>query len=103
MCYLIFGLVLSVLSLATTASAQNTVPAACADRGQALNHLSVKYAEAPVAMGLASNGGVVEVLSSTAGESWSILITMPNGMTCLIASGENWEKLKPQQAQGPLL
>ncbi len=67
--YLTTGLVLSVMSLASTASAQNAVPAACADRNQALSHLSVKYAEAPVAMGLASNGGIVEVLSSNTGES----------------------------------
>jgi hypothetical protein len=98
--YLVTGLVLSVIAAASTASAQTMSPAACADRGQAINHLSVKYSEAPVAMGLANNGGIVEVLASETGKSWSILITMPNGMTCLIAAGEHWEKLKPQ-AQGP--
>lgn len=98
--YLATGLVLSVMCLATTASAQSTAPAACAERNQAIAHLSVKYSEAPVAMGLASNGGIVEVLSSKTGDSWSILITMPNGQACLIAAGEHWEKLNPQ-AVGP--
>ena len=105
-CCLATGVVLSVISLATTATAQQSaVPATCADRGQALNHLAVKYAEAPVAMGLASNGSVLEILTSRSGESWSILVTMPNGMTCLIASGENWEKVAPQTAgiDGPAL
>lgn len=101
--YLATGLVLSVNSLATTAAAQTAVPATCTDRSQALNHLAIKYAESPVAMGLASNGSVLEVLSSRAGESWSILITMPDGKTCLIASGEHWEKLAPQTATGPIL
>ena len=100
--YLATGLVLSVMCLTTTAPAQNAVPAACTDRNQAMSHLSVKYSEAPVAMGLANNGGVVEVLASKAGKSWSIVITMPNGMTCLVASGEHWEKLKPR-AEGPIL
>lgn len=56
-------------------------------------------------MGLASNGSVLEILTSRSGESWSILVTMPNGMTCLIASGENWEKVAPQTAgiDGPAL
>lgn len=103
---LAFGLVLSVIGLATTASAQ-TAPATCAERSQALSHLQTKYSETPVAIGLASNGSIVEVTSSGAGETWSILVTMPNGMTCLIASGEDWEKVAPQTAErpadGPLL
>ena len=44
-------------------------------------------------MGLANSGGVIEVLSSKTGESWTIIITMPDGNTCLIAAGENWEAL----------
>ena len=47
----------------------------------------------PVALGLANNGGVVEVLSSKTGSSWTIIITMPNGPTCMVAAGENWEKI----------
>ncbi|MEK9661835.1 MAG: hypothetical protein VW644_08900 [Alphaproteobacteria bacterium] len=55
-------------------------------------------------MGLAANGSVLEVLTSNAGESWSILVTMPTGQTSLIASGENWEKVAPQAAAlGPAL
>ena len=97
------GLVLSVISFATTATAQNAIPATCAERHKALTHLAGKFAETPVAMGLASNGSILEVLTSSAGESWSILVTLPNGMTCLIASGEHWEKLVSQTAQGPML
>ena len=53
--------------------------AACAKRTDVLKHLSAKYTEAPVALGLANNGGVLEVLSSKTGTSWTIIITMPNG------------------------
>ena len=67
--YLATGLLLSVMCLSTTASAQSMTPTVCADRTQALIHLSGKYSEAPVAMGLASNGGIVEVLSSKIGDS----------------------------------
>jgi len=44
-------------------------------------------------MGLANNGGVVQILSSLSGTSWTIILTMPNGVTCMIAAGENWEAL----------
>jgi hypothetical protein len=102
--YFAAGLVLSVLSIASTASAQTVMPPTCTDRSQALSHLAGRYAETPIAMGLAANGSVLEVLTSNAGESWSILVTMPTGQTSLIASGENWEKVAPQAAAlGPAL
>ena len=67
--------------------------ASCAKRVDVLKHLSAKYTETPVALGLANNGGVLEVLSSKTGSSWTIIITMPNGPTCMVAAGENWEKI----------
>ena len=65
----------------------------CAKRTDVLKHLAAKYTEAPVAIGIANNGGVIEVLSSKTGSSWTIIITMPSGPTCMVAAGENWEKL----------
>ncbi len=46
-------------------------------------------------MGLASSGGVVEVLTNEKGSSWSIIVTTPAGVTCLVAAGEGWEALQP--------
>ncbi len=46
-------------------------------------------------MGLASSGGVVEVLTNEKGSSWSIIVTMPSGVTCLVAAGEGWEAVAP--------
>ncbi len=63
----------------------------CTERSEVLGHLATKYSEAPVAMGLANNGGVIEVLSSDT--SWTIIITMPNGVSCMLAAGESWESL----------
>jgi hypothetical protein len=77
-------------SLYSVASAQQPM---CTERNQVLNQLSNQYSEAPVAMGVANNGGVLEILSSRAGKSWTIILTMPSGVTCMIAAGENWEAL----------
>ena len=62
----------------------------CANRADLLRHLSQNYKEAPVAMGLTANGGLLEVVASKEG-SWSIIVTMPNGMSCGVVSGVNWE------------
>lgn len=67
----------------------------CEPRGDVIRHLADNYAEAPVAMGLSSNGGVVEILTNQEKTTWTILITMPDGKTCMIAAGESWEELNP--------
>lgn len=84
---------LTVMCLSQGAAAQN----ACSTRAEVLKQLSSKYEESPVAMGLASNGGLIEVLASKKGNSWTIIMTMPNGMACMVAAGQNWEAL-PQIA-----
>ena len=64
----------------------------CSTRAEFIDRFAHRYAENPVAMGLASNGGVVEVLASEKG-TWTLLVTMPNGVSCVIAAGESWEAL----------
>ena len=71
----------------------------CGDRGDFLRHLSRNYAEAPVAMGLVSNGTLLEVLVSKNG-SWTVIVTRPDGTSCMLAAGETWEEL-PMLTAGP--
>ncbi len=92
---IIAGLVLSVVASSGNAVAAQPNQTNCTDRSRALSHLSKTYQEQPVAMGLASTGGVVEVLTNDKGSSWSIIVTLPTGVTCLVASGEGWEALQP--------
>lgn len=87
------------LTLSSPVQAQE-VQNICTDRSEVLGHLATKYSEAPVAMGLANNGGVIEVLASGTGNSWTIIITMPNGVSCMLAAGESWESL-PVVKTGP--
>jgi hypothetical protein len=44
-------------------------------------------------MGLGANNAVVEVFASDASGSWTITVTMPNGLTCLVASGQAFETM----------
>jgi len=72
----------------------------CADRATVVGQLSEQYSETPAVMGLANNGGVMEVLSSDDDRTWTIILTMPNGVSCMVAAGENLEILptKPKVA-----
>ena len=92
--FLAFALL--VAPAASDAIADGNESAPCGQRDEMLSHLSQKYSEKPVAMGLATNGSVVEVLSSKAGDSFTIVYTMPNGQTCLVAAGSNWQFIERQ-------
>ncbi|HWA41744.1 MAG TPA: hypothetical protein VHA10_00930 [Hypericibacter adhaerens] len=67
---------------------------ACGHRTDVIKELSERYKEAPVAVGLASNGSLLEVLSSNAGTTWTIIVTSPDGTSCLVAAGEDWQPTK---------
>ena len=91
-----------VLSTALVlASASALAAPQCNTRETVLELLSQKYSEAPVAVGVANNGGLVEVLSTGDGGTWSIIITSPKGMSCLVAAGEGWRMFEEQLAQEP--
>ncbi len=81
-------LVAVATALALPAAAQTV----CGERGKFIDGLSNNFKEAPAAIGLASNGNVLEVLTSIGG-TWTIIVTRPGGVSCVVASGEAWEDL----------
>ena len=85
--FFIAGLTLSVLALTPTAAAQQAV---CDTRVHVLGQLAKKYGEQPVAIGVTNKGGLVEVLTTSDGNTWTIIVSMPNGLSCLVAAGQGW-------------
>jgi len=67
----------------------------CGTRDTVLKQLASEYQEAPIGIGLASNGAVVELLTSSSG-SWTLLVTTPRGPTCLMGTGEAWQAVVRQ-------
>ena len=66
----------------------------CDQRDSVLQVLQQKYKEQPVALGVTHNGGLVEVLTTGNGNTWSIIVTTPQGMSCLVAAGEGWKAMQ---------
>lgn len=74
--------------------------AQCAPRDQVMVTLAEKYEESRQAIGLAGPQAVMELYASAAG-SWTIMVTMPDGMSCLLASGQGYQALlEPAPAKG---
>lgn len=65
----------------------------CAPREAVVDRLAEGYGETRRSMGLGANNAVVEVFASDETGTWTITVTTPNGLTCLVASGQSFETL----------
>jgi hypothetical protein len=75
--------------VASTAMAQPQ----CNERDNVLELLAKKYKETPIAAGVTNTGGLVEVLTDHNSGTWTIIVTTPQGMSCLVAAGEGWRNM----------
>jgi hypothetical protein len=89
---IIFCFLLSALTVGSSASAAEQQQR-CEQRRTVLQYLSAEYSEKPVAMGVAENGGLIEVLTSHQGDTFTIIVTTPDGKTCMVAAGADWHPL----------
>ena len=89
-CGILFGLLLASLN-APAANAQ-AIPQMCDDRAEVLSALDGNFSEKPVSLGLSLDGRVVEVLKSPGG-TWTIIMTAPNGVSCLLIAGKYWHNV----------
>ena len=67
-----------------------TAQSAGMDRAMVVKQLLEKHAEKPVGMGIAANGGIIELFASPDGATWTLIMTMPNGKSVMLGSGEDW-------------
>lgn len=88
----------TALGIASAAAAQSQN---CGQRAAVIATLADRYGESRQSIGMATEGRVVEVFASLETGTWTITITLPNGMTCLVASGQSYENLdEPLQPAG---
>ena len=84
---LIAGTVLA-LTLPMAAHAANN----CVPRDALIERLESKYGEQYAGGGLQNAERVFEVWFSKGDGSWTILMTRADGLSCIMASGTNWQE-----------
>ncbi len=84
--------VVGVILVSSVAMAQ----VQCGQRDKIVELLTVKYKEAPIATGVSSEGSLIEVLSTHDWDTWTLIVTSPDGNSCLIDSGQGW-RAKPHE------
>jgi hypothetical protein len=68
----------------------------CAPRDKLVTLLESKYGEQQSGYGLVNASAMMEVFVS-AKHSFTIISTYPNGLSCIIAAGDNWEVVEPKK------
>ena len=77
------------LAAVTDVAAQNARN--CGPRDIVVSRMAEGYGEIRQSVGLGANNAVVEVFASGETGSWTIPVTVPGGLTCLVASGQAFE------------
>jgi hypothetical protein len=97
------SLVIACGAFANPLSAQATqgTRMPCHNAAEIAKQLGSKYEEAPVAFGLQSNGNLLQVYASNEKETWTVVSTTPNGMSCIVAAGNMWE-CRPYISNDPM-
>lgn len=73
----------------------------CHAYAEIARQLGATYAEAPVSLGLQSNGNLLQVFSSAESGSWTIVSVAPDGSACVLAAGQHWETVTPAKRDVP--
>ncbi len=80
------SLVFGMATLAPPVASTQT----CGPRDPLIRKLTKRYQEVSRGFGLSSATQVVEFWVSNRTGTFSVLLTYPNGVTCILATGSNW-------------
>lgn len=85
---------LAAIGFAPGAASAMGGPQVCGPRDKIIDRLSARYQERQSAIGMTSGGSLVELFTSPEG-TWTFVHTNADGITCLLAAGEDWEPVMP--------
>lgn len=80
-----------IAPLATPVEAQNRSNV-CAEREKLVAELQKSHGETRQSVGLQRNNGVVETFANTETGTWTIIVSLPTGVSCLVAAGEAFQR-----------
>jgi hypothetical protein len=82
--------------LGCASGAQAQMPPPCGDWKEITDHLEKEFGEVPVGAGVDSSGRMMlEVYASPTG-SWTVIVTVAGGNSCIRATGEGWQTIAPK-------
>lgn len=88
------AMVLALASGLAVVPGQGDARTVCKQRSEIVKILREKFKETQQSFGLQSDRRVLELFASPNG-SWTAILTLPSGQSCVVASGEAWTTLPP--------
>lgn len=52
--------------------------------------LADRYQERSLGSGLTAAGGILEIYRTADGSTWTAVLHLPDGRSCMVSNGENW-------------
>ena len=74
------------LAVSTPAFAQPS----CGDHTLTVEKLQETHGEVLRSSGIDVNGNLVEVFANASNGNWTVLVTPPDGLTCIVSSGSDY-------------
>ena len=90
----------TTLIVTLTATAASAV-GPCASRADIIAGLKNDFGEVEVGRGLSNRGHLVELFVSPEG-SWTMLLSRPDGLSCLGDAGQVWDIVPPNDHSHPV-
>lgn len=89
------ALMLGTLATVPSVKAQT----ACGPRELLVTRLEGSFGEARMGAGLQGDTSMFEIWASSDSGSWTILVTNTDGISCVMAAGENWQDMPAMPAK----
>ena len=85
-----------LLALALFAGSSSIVAAQmfCVERVDMLNRLASEYGEELIEVKMMEEHGLLEVLKSPTNGTWTLLLTKPGGISCVLATGKGLDTVE---------
>ena len=68
------------------------------DRAEILETLTNTFSEAPISIGIMTDGNILEVLASPNGSTWTIIVSTPSGLSGMMITGKTWSPVGDVEA-----
>lgn len=90
---MMLALSLSVVGMIFTMDAAAASPANCSTHDALVEQLNERYGESRQSTGVTANGHIIEIFAHPETGTWTILLALPNGTSCLVSSGNAYKYL----------
>ena len=95
-------LITALVFAAPAAWAQSNPQSTCGPRDLVISKLEGSYGESRMGAGLRGTASILEIWASADSGTWTVLVTNTDGISCVVASGDNWHNASVTAVGAPV-